>query len=77
MTMDDMARACRAGCSTFGMVRGSVLAIFTTACLAIMVELKEWSLVDATSFNIMTQCGIHETLATDLDFVQAGFIKLL
>lgn len=38
---------------------------------------KEWSLVDATSFNIMTQHGIHEALATDLDFVQAGFIKLL
>ncbi|MHB8600511.1 MAG: type II toxin-antitoxin system VapC family toxin [Ktedonobacteraceae bacterium] len=38
---------------------------------------KEWSLVDATSFNVMTQRGIHEALATDLDFVQAGFIKLL
>ena len=38
---------------------------------------KEWSLVDTTSFNVMTQRGIHEVLATDLDFVQAGFIKLL
>lgn len=38
---------------------------------------KDWSLVDATSFNVMTQYGIREALATDLDFVQAGFIKLL
>lgn len=38
---------------------------------------KDWSLVDATSFNVMHQRGIREALATDLDFVQAGFIKLL
>jgi len=38
---------------------------------------KDWSLVDATSFNVMSQRGIREVLATDADFVQAGFIKLL
>jgi len=38
---------------------------------------KEWSLVDATSFNIMTERGITEVLATDSDFVQARFTKLL
>lgn len=38
---------------------------------------KDWSLVDATSFNIMEQRGITDALATDLDFAQAGFIKLL
>ncbi|SRR5258708_1853503 len=38
---------------------------------------KDWSLVDATSFNVMSQRGIREVLATDSDFVQAGFIKLL
>ncbi len=37
----------------------------------------DWSLVDATSFNVMSQRGIREVLATDSDFVQAGFIKLL
>lgn len=38
---------------------------------------KDWSLVDATSFNVMHQRGIREALAADLDFVQAGFVKLL
>jgi predicted nucleic acid-binding protein len=38
---------------------------------------KEWSLVDATSFNVMRQRGIVEAFATDYDFVQAGFKKLL
>jgi predicted nucleic acid-binding protein len=38
---------------------------------------KDWSLVDATSFNVMLQHGIVEALATDSDFVQAGFTKLL
>ncbi len=38
---------------------------------------KDWSLVDATSFNVMTQRGIHEALTTDHHFEQAGFIKLL
>jgi uncharacterized protein len=38
---------------------------------------KDWSLVDATSFNIMKQRQILEALATDLDFVQAGFVRLL
>lgn len=38
---------------------------------------KDWSLVDATSFNVMHQRGIREALASDLDFVQAGFVKLL
>jgi predicted nucleic acid-binding protein len=38
---------------------------------------KEWSLVDATSFNVMTQRSIIEALTTDHHFEQAGFIKLL
>jgi len=38
---------------------------------------KKWSLVDATSFLLMKQRGILEALATDSDFVQAEFIKLL
>ena len=38
---------------------------------------KQWSLVNATSFNIMNQHGIHEALTTDHHFEQAGFIKLL
>jgi uncharacterized protein len=38
---------------------------------------KKWSLVDATSFNLMTQLGIREALTTDHHFVQAEFIKLL
>lgn len=38
---------------------------------------KEWSLVDATSFNVMTQLGISEALTTDHHFEQAKFAKLL
>jgi len=38
---------------------------------------KEWSLVDATSFNVMRERGITEALTTDRDFAQAGFIRLL
>jgi predicted nucleic acid-binding protein len=38
---------------------------------------KQWSLVDATSFNIMSSRGIIEALTTDNHFVQARFIKLL
>jgi uncharacterized protein len=38
---------------------------------------KDWSLVDATSFNVMYQREIAEALATDHHFKQAGFIKLL
>ncbi len=38
---------------------------------------KEWSLVDATSFNVMRERGIREALTTDRHFTEAGFIKLL
>nr|HET6901859.1 hypothetical protein [Ktedonobacteraceae bacterium] len=38
---------------------------------------KEWSLVDATSFNLMNERGIQEALTTDHHFEQAKFIKLL
>ena len=38
---------------------------------------KEWSLVDAISFIVMEERGITETLATDRDFEQAGFVRLL
>jgi predicted nucleic acid-binding protein len=38
---------------------------------------KVWSLVDATSFVIMSERGITEALTTDRHFEQAGFIRLL
>lgn len=38
---------------------------------------KQWSLVDATSFNLMNERGIREALTTDHHFEQAKFIKLL
>lgn len=38
---------------------------------------KKWSLVDATSFNVMRQRGITEALAKDGHFHEAGFIELL
>jgi len=38
---------------------------------------KEWSLVDASSFVIMTKHGITEALTTDHHFTQAGFVQLL
>jgi predicted nucleic acid-binding protein len=38
---------------------------------------KEWSLVDAASFVIMREYGIHEALTTDHHFEQAGFARLL
>ena len=37
---------------------------------------KEWSLVDASSFVIMTMHGITEALTTDHHFTQAGFVQL-
>ena len=37
---------------------------------------KEWSLVDASSFVIMTRYGMREALTTDHHFTQAGFIRL-
>lgn len=36
---------------------------------------KEWSLVDASSFVIMTKYGMTEALTTDHHFTQAGFIQ--
>jgi uncharacterized protein len=38
---------------------------------------KDWSLVDATSFNIMRNRKITEALAKDSHFHEAGFIELL
>jgi predicted nucleic acid-binding protein len=38
---------------------------------------KAWSLVDCTSFIVMQQLEILETLTTDHYFEQAGFIRLL
>ncbi len=38
---------------------------------------KSWSLVDATSFLVMRQLGILESLTSDRHFEQAGFIRLL
>ena len=38
---------------------------------------KKWSLVDCSSFVIMQNEGISDSLTTDHHFEQAGFIKLL
>lgn len=38
---------------------------------------QRWSLVDCVSFQIMTKEKIHEALAHDRDFRQAGFTALL
>ena len=38
---------------------------------------KEWSLVDCSSFTVMQQLGIGESLTTDRHFEQAGFVRLL
>lgn len=38
---------------------------------------KKWSLVDAVGFVVMEERGITEALATDRDFEQAGFDRLL
>ncbi|MGI9060786.1 MAG: type II toxin-antitoxin system VapC family toxin [Ktedonobacteraceae bacterium] len=37
---------------------------------------KEWSLVDASSFVVMTRYGMTEALTTDHHFTQAGFVQL-
>jgi len=37
---------------------------------------KEWSLVDAVSFVVMTNEGMFEALTTDHHFLQAGFVRL-
>jgi predicted nucleic acid-binding protein len=38
---------------------------------------KKWSLCDAVSFVVMSDEGIIESLTTDHDFEQAGFVRLL
>jgi len=38
---------------------------------------KEWSLVDCSSFVVMQQRGITESLTTDHHFEQADFVRLL
>lgn len=38
---------------------------------------KEWSLVDAASFEVMSNSGMTEALTTDHHFTQAGFLRLL
>ena len=38
---------------------------------------KEWSLVDCSSFIVMQECKIIESLTSDHHFEQAGFIRLL
>ena len=37
---------------------------------------KEWSLVDASSFVVMTSYGMTEAITTDHHFTQAGFVRL-
>ena len=37
---------------------------------------KEWSLVDASSFVVMSKHGMMEALTTDHHFTQAGFVRL-
>ena len=38
---------------------------------------KDWSLVDCSSFVVMTQRGISTALTGDRHFEQAGFVRLL
>jgi uncharacterized protein len=38
---------------------------------------KEWSLTDCASFGLMAARGVHEALAHDHHFEQAGFVALL
>lgn len=38
---------------------------------------KAWSLVDCSSFVLMQQRGIRDSLTTDHHFEQAGFVRLL
>jgi uncharacterized protein len=38
---------------------------------------KLWSLVDCSSFMLMTRLGLTEALTTDQHFEQAGFIRML
>ena len=38
---------------------------------------KAWTLCDAVSFIVMSDRGIRESLTTDHDFDQAGFVRLL
>lgn len=38
---------------------------------------KDWGLTDCISFVVMEDRGIHEALAADRDFVQAGYRALL
>jgi uncharacterized protein len=38
---------------------------------------KSWSLVDCSSFVIMQQMNLQQSLTTDHHFEQAGFIRLL
>jgi predicted nucleic acid-binding protein len=38
---------------------------------------KEWSLVDCSSFVLMTQRGMSDALTTDHHFEQAGFVRLV
>lgn len=38
---------------------------------------KNWSLVDSSSFIVMSQLNIQTALTTDKHFEQAGFIRLL
>lgn len=40
-------------------------------------EDKEWSLVDCSSFIVMSQSNILEALTNDHHFEQAGFVRLL
>ena len=38
---------------------------------------KEWSLTDCISFVLMRERSVHEALAYDHHFEQAGFVALL
>jgi predicted nucleic acid-binding protein len=38
---------------------------------------KQWTLVDCSSFVVMSRYGLREALTADRHFEQAGFIKLL
>ena len=38
---------------------------------------KTWSLVDCSSFVVMNQLGVTDSLTSDRHFEQAGFVRLL
>lgn len=51
---------------------GSMLAAAWTRCVAYAD--KDWDWIDCTSFELMERYGLHEALALDHHFEQAGYV---